>query len=67
MKILAASWEAVTKETVINCFKKTGTTSDVQQAVIADSDHPFKVLQENLNELKSADLSLVPKMLLLRA
>ena len=23
MKILAASWEAVTKGTVINCFKKT--------------------------------------------
>ena len=53
------SWEAVTKVTVINCFKKTGINSGVQQAFIADSDDPFKDLQENLNQLKSADPSMV--------
>ena len=53
------SWEAVTKVTVINCFKKTGINPGVQQAFIADSDDPFKDLQENLNQLKSADPSMV--------
>ena len=53
------SWEAVTKVTVINCFKKTGINPGVQQAFIANSDDPFKDLQENLNQLKSADPSMV--------
>ena len=55
------SWEAVTKETVINCFKKAEINSDVQEAAIADSDDSFKDLQKKLNELKSADPSMVPK------
>lgn len=54
MKILADSWEAVTKETVINCFKQVGINSDVQQTAIAESDDPLKDLQEHLNKLKSA-------------
>ena len=50
VKILADFWEIVTKETIINCFRKAGITPAVQQAAIADSDHPFKDLQENLND-----------------
>ena len=60
MKILADSWEVVTKETIINCFRKAGITPDVQQAVIADSDDPFKDLQESLNDLRKVDSSMVP-------
>ena len=60
MKILAYSWEVVTKETIINCFKKAGITLAVQQAAIADSDDPFKDLQESLNDLRKADSSMVP-------
>ena len=60
MKILADSWEVVTKETIINCFRKAGITPAVQQAAIADSDDPFKDLQESLNDLRKADSSIVP-------
>ena len=60
MKILADSWEVVTKETIINCFRKAGIISAVQQAAIADSDDPFKDLQENLNDLRKVDSSMVP-------
>ena len=60
MKRLADSWEVVTKETIINCFRKAGITPTVQQAAIADSDDPFKDLQESLNDLRKADLSMVP-------
>ena len=59
MKILAGSWEVVTKETIINCFRKAGITPAVQQAAIADSDDPFKDLQESLNDLRKADSSMV--------
>lgn len=55
IKILADSWEAVTKETVISYSKKSGINLCVHQATIADPDDLFKDLQENLSELKSAD------------
>ena len=48
MKILADSWEVLTKETIINCFRKAGITPAVQQTAIADSDALFKDLQESL-------------------
>lgn len=60
MKILADSWEVVTKGTIINFFKKAGIIPTVQQAAINDSDDPFKDLQESLNELRKADSSMVP-------
>ena len=59
MKILAGSWEVVTKETIINCFRKAGIITAVQQAAIVDSDDPFKDLQESLNDLRKADSSMV--------
>ena len=59
MKILADSWETVTKEIVINCFKKAGINPSVQQAAIADSDDPFINIHPKLSELKSADPSIV--------
>ena len=61
MKIFADSREAVTKETVFNYFKKARINTGVQQVVIAGSDDPFKDLQENLSESKSADPSMVPE------
>lgn len=60
MKILAYSWEVVTKETIVNCFRKAGISPTVQEAAIADSDDPFKDLQESLDELRKADATLVP-------
>ena len=60
MKILVDSWEVVSKETIINCFRKAGITPTVQQAAISDSDDPFKDLQESLIDLRKADSSMVP-------
>ena len=60
VKILADSLEIVTKETIINCLRKAGITPAVQQAAIANSDDPFKDLQESLNGLRKADSSMVP-------
>ena len=48
MKILADSWEVVTKETIINYFRKAGITPAVKQAAIADSDDPLENLQQKL-------------------
>ena len=59
MKILADFWEVVTKGAIINCFRKTGINPAVQQAAIAYWDIPFKDLQESLNDLRKADLSIL--------
>ena len=60
MKILVDSWEVVSKESIINRFRKAGITPAVQQVAISDSDDPFKDLQESLNDLRKADSSMVP-------
>ena len=60
MKILADSWKVVTKETIINCFRKVGITPAVKKAAITDSDDLFKDLQESLNDIRKVDLSMVP-------
>ena len=60
VKIPVDSWEVVSKETIINCFRNAGITPAVQQAAISDSDDLFKDLQESLNDLRKADSSMVP-------
>ncbi|XP_037783522.1 tigger transposable element-derived protein 6-like [Penaeus monodon] len=60
MKLLADSWELVSKETNVNCFRKADITPDGQQAANDDSDDPFKDLQESLNKLRKAESSMVP-------
>ena len=61
MKILAASWEVVTRDTIVNCFKKAAINTEAQHTAITDSDDPFKDLQESLDALKAADPDMVPE------
>ena len=60
MKILTDSSEFVTKDTIINYFRKAGIAPAVQQAAIADSGDLFNDFQENLNDLRKADSLMVP-------
>ena len=45
MKHLVSSWNAVSKETIVNCFKKSDISQSNQQAAVNDDDDPFKSLQ----------------------
>ena len=51
LKHLASSWNAVSEETTVNCFKKSDITQSNQQAAVNDDDDPFKSLQEDLQKL----------------
>ena len=51
MKHLVSSWNAVSKETIVNCFKKSSISQSNQQAAMNDDDDPFKSLQEDLEKL----------------
>ncbi|XP_065645611.1 tigger transposable element-derived protein 4-like [Hydra vulgaris] len=48
MKDFVSSWNAVSKETVINCFKKAGISKTNKSIEEADDDHYFKFLTRNL-------------------
>ena len=61
MKILVSSWEAVSAQTIVNCFRKAGITPKAQNAAITDADDPFSDLKESLQQLHDIDPDMVPE------
>ena len=55
MKHLVSSWNAVSKEAIVNCFKKSNISQSNQQAAVNDDDDSFKSLQEDLEKLHDLD------------
>ena len=56
MRILVRSWDALSANTVKNCFKKGDISQETQVAIVNDEDDPFKFLEENVKKLKSCGL-----------
>ena len=56
MRMLLWSWDAVSANTVKNCFRKAGISEETRVATINDENDPFELLEENVNELKSRGL-----------
>ena len=59
MKILLSSWEALSAQTIVNCFRKAGNTPEAQNAAITDADDPFSDLKESLQQLHDIDLNML--------
>ena len=55
VKHLVSSWNVVSWETIVNCFKKSNIIQSNQQAVVSDDDNSFKSLQEDLENLHELD------------
>ena len=61
LQLLASAWNEVSQATLVNCFKK-GKISDKDQTIaINDEDDPFKEINEDLQELREKDSSLMPE------
>ena len=60
-KILVPSWEIVSAQTTVNCFRKPGITPKAQNAAITDADDPFSDLKESLQQLHDIDPDMVPE------
>ena len=56
MQILVKSWDAVSKDTVKNCFKKAGISKEAQNTSLSDADDPFKSLSDSISELKKREV-----------
>ena len=50
-----SSWNAVSKETIVNCFKKANISHANQQTAVTNTDDPFKSLEEELDNLHKLD------------
>ena len=61
MKILLSSWEALSAQTIVNCFRKAGNTPEAQNAAITDADDPFSDLKESLQQLHDINPDMVPE------
>ena len=61
LQLLVASWNDVTKTTIVNCFGKAKISAKDQVNAAEDSDNPFKELKNELTELRKIDRTLVPQ------
>ena len=53
MKYLVSSWNVVSKETIVNCFKNISQSN--QQAAVNDDDNQLKILREDLKKKHELD------------
>ena len=42
MQMLVSAWNAVSTETIVNCFRKARISTANQESAIADKDYPLK-------------------------
>ena len=61
LQLLVASWNDVTKTTIVNCFGKAKIFAKDQVNAAEDSEDPFKELENDLTELRKIDPTLVPQ------
>ena len=53
MQMLVSTWNAVSTETIVNCFCKAGMSTANQEAAIADEDDLFKDLWNEIDALRN--------------
>ena len=61
LQLLAPAWNELSPATIFNCFKKAKISDKDQTIAINDEDDPFKEFNEDLQELRENDSSLVPE------
>ena len=61
LQLLAPAWNELSQATIFNCFKKAKISDKDQTIAINNEDDPFKEINEDLQELRENDSSLVPE------
>ena len=49
--MLVSAWDALSTQTVVNCFRKSGISTESQESAIAEDDDPFRELQDETDDL----------------
>ena len=61
MQILVSAWDALSTQTFVNCFRKSGISTESQKTAIAEDDDPFRELQDEIDDLRSVQPDLIEK------
>ena len=57
--MLVSAWDALSTQTIVNCFRKSGISTESQETVIAEDDDPFRELQDEIDDLRSVQPNLI--------
>ena len=61
MQMLDSAWDALSTQTTVNCFRKSGISTESQDTAIADDDDPFREIQDEIDDLRSVQSNLIEK------
>ena len=59
MQMLVSAWDALSTQTIANCFRKSSTSTESQETAIAEDDDPFRELQYKIDDLRSVQPNLI--------
>ena len=59
MQMLVSPWDALSTQTIVNCFWKSGVSTESQETAIAEDDDPFRELQDEIDDLRSVQSNLI--------
>ena len=59
MQMLVSPWDALSTQTIVNCFRKSGISTESQETAIVKDDNPFRELQDEIDDLRSVQPNLI--------
>ena len=59
MEMLVSAWDALSTETIVNCFRKSGISTESQETAIAQDGNPFRELQDEIDDFRSVQPDLI--------
>ena len=59
MQILVSASDALSTQTIVNCIRKSGISTESQETAIAEDDDPFRELQKEIDDLRSVQPDLI--------
>ena len=59
MQILVSAWDALLTQAIVNCFRKSGISTESQKTTIAEDGDPFRELQDEIDDLRSVQPNLI--------
>ena len=62
MQMLVSAWDALAMQTIVNCFRKSGISTESQETAIAEDDDPFRELQDEIDDLRSVKPNLIEEV-----
>ena len=63
--MLDSAWDALSTQTIVNCFRKSGISTESQETTIAEDDDLYRELQDEIEDLCSNPTLLKRTLMLL--